>query len=229
MGAMIGENDVRKWLIPFDLKLTSGQLGQLIAYLDLLLYWNRKINLTAVRSPRECVTRHFGESLYLARWVELNGANLDVGSGAGFPGLALKIVFPNLRTTLLEPVAKKRAFLKEVIRSCEIEAVEVRPVRLEELVGCGGRDIDEGEAKATSCFDSVTARAVGRLPSLVGTAACLLKAGGQLCLWVSRGQSTDLVDQEGPVTWRAPIAIPLSARREILTGVRLGANSACFT
>ncbi|MGH9403017.1 MAG: 16S rRNA (guanine(527)-N(7))-methyltransferase RsmG, partial [Terriglobia bacterium] len=85
-------------------------------YLGLLLRWNEKINLTAIRTPEECVTRHFAESLFLARHEQLNGRLLDIGSGAGFPGLALKVAVPELAVTLLEPVAKKRAFLKEVVR-----------------------------------------------------------------------------------------------------------------
>ncbi len=216
---------MRKLLSPFGLDLASPQIAQIISYLELLLRWNRRVNLTAIRTPEECVTRHFGESLYLARWVDLKGANLDVGSGAGFPGLALKIVFPELKATLLEPVGKKRAFLKEVIRRCEIEGVEVRPERLEELVGHGGQDLDAPAVSRGECrFDSITARAVGRLPGLIGTAACCLRPGGRLCLWVGREQSKELmIDTDEPVVWQAPIAIPLSLRREILVGVRLSA------
>jgi 16S rRNA (guanine527-N7)-methyltransferase len=222
---MMSEAQARKLLIPFGLDLTSNQISKLLAYLDLLMRWNCRINLTAIRTPEECVTRHFGESLYLARWLELTGTSLDVGSGAGFPGLALKIVFPRLQSTLLEPVAKKRAFLKEVVRACEMEFVEVRSERLEELVGHGGRDIDEPvDPAGPSRFDSITARAVGRLPGLIGTAVCCLRARGRLCLWVSREQSRSLVDADDTnpsLVWQGPIAIPLSSRREILVGVKL--------
>jgi len=219
---MLSDEQIRNLLIPFGLDLTARQIGQIRTYLDLLLRWNQRINLTAIRSAEECVTRHFGESLYLARWVQLTGNSLDVGSGAGFPGLALKIAFPALQSTLLEPVAKKRAFLKEVVRACEINVVEVRPERLEELVGHGGRDIDEPHPAGRHCFDSISMRAVGRLPSLVGTAACCLKSGGRLCLWVGRDQASELIEaEESPVVWQAPIAVPLAARRQILVGVKL--------
>ena len=219
---MLSDEQVRNLLIPFGLGLSSLQVGQIRTYLDLLLRWNRRINLTAVRSAEECVTRHFGESLYLARWVELTGNTLDVGSGAGFPGLALKIAFPAVQSTLLEPVAKKRAFLKEVVRACEMNAVEVRPERLEELVGHGGRDTDEPQPAGRRRFDSITMRAVGRLPSLVGTAACCLKSGGRLCLWVGREQASELIEaEESPLVWQAPIAVPLAAQRQILVGVKL--------
>src|SRR5579863_6673365 len=117
----------------FGITLEPRQLGQLAAYLRLLLRWNRSINLTAVRDPQEVVTRHFAESMYLARFEALRGSLLDVGSGAGFPGLPLKIAVPELAVVLLEPIAKKRAFLKEVARECELRDVEVSGSRLQEF------------------------------------------------------------------------------------------------
>src|SRR2546426_994102 len=163
--AVLTERDVRDMLAPFDLDLTSHQLGQVITYLDLLFRWNVRINLTAVRTPEECVTRHFGESLYLSRWVELRGENLDIGSGAGFPGLAPKLAWPALATTLLEPIAKRRAFLKEVARACGMESVEVRSERIEEFMGRGEAPVEGGEKKRRR-FDSTTARAVGQVRCL---------------------------------------------------------------
>src|ERR1039458_3252543 len=121
-------------LEPFlNRELTPAQLDQISTYIDLLQRWNARINLTAIRDPEEAVTRHFGESLFLARHVPLQGSLLDIGSGAGFPGLALKIVFPDLSVTLLEPVTKKRAFLKEAARVCGFTQVTVRGQRLEAL------------------------------------------------------------------------------------------------
>lgn len=142
---------LRKLLEPFGLDLSSTQVDQILAYLQLLLRWNAKINLTAIRDPEECVTRHFGESLFLARHYQLHGDLLDVGSGAGFPGLALKIVFPGISVTLLEPVAKKRAFLKEAVRACGFSQVLVRSERLEALAS----------ANQLQTFDFATMRAVG--------------------------------------------------------------------
>src|SRR5208283_814072 len=123
---MPSEATIRQLLEPFGLNLSPEQIGQMIVYLELLLRWNKKINLTGIRDEESCVTRHFGESLYLGRWVEFRGNLLDIGSGAGFPGLGLKIIFPGLAVTLLEPVSKKRAFLKEVARVCGMNLVEVR-------------------------------------------------------------------------------------------------------
>jgi len=184
---MLDEASVRHLLEPFGLTLSSDQISQMIAYLELLLRWNQKINLTAIRDPESCVTRHFGESLYLSRWVELKGKLLDIGSGAGFPGLTLKIVFPHLSVTLLEPVAKKRAFLKEVARVCGMGLVEVRGERLE----------DFARGASLALYDAATARAVGHLEELVPLAWRCLKAGGELFLWLSRRQATEIGYVEG--------------------------------
>jgi 16S rRNA (guanine527-N7)-methyltransferase len=207
---MLSEPQVVQLLSPFGLALTSAQLGCLLTYLDLLLRWNQKINLTAIRTPEECVTRHFGESLYLARWIKLEGRLLDIGSGAGFPGLALKIAFPALAVTLLEPVAKKRAFLKEAARACQMESVEVRSERLDDFI----------RREPPAAYDSATARAVGQLERLVQGAATRLKAGGHLCLWVSEEQAASLIGAEEWFRWEQPIPLPLGRRREIRVGIR---------
>jgi 16S rRNA (guanine527-N7)-methyltransferase len=205
---MLTEARVRALLEPFGLSLSSQQIDQIVVYLELLLRWNSKINLTSIRSEEECVTRHFGESLYLARSVELQGSLLDVGSGAGFPGLALKIAFPELRVTLLEPTAKKRAFLKEAARACAMKFVEVRSERLETFV-------------AERIFvETATARAVGRLRQLVGFAGQCLVEGGRLCLWLTRRQSPLLGDGSPLIRWERSIPLPLALEREIWIGVR---------
>jgi 16S rRNA (guanine527-N7)-methyltransferase len=205
---VLTQDQVAELLAPFELHLESGQHAKLLTYLELLLKWNRKINLTAIRDPAECVTRHFGESLYLARWAELEGALLDIGSGAGFPGLALKIAFPSLAVTLLEPVAKKRAFLKEVARACGMESVEVRAERLEDFAG------------PPSSFDVATARAVGGIDRLIPLAARFLKPGGKLALWLSGEQAKGLAGIEPALEWSAPILLPLARARGIWIGTR---------
>jgi 16S rRNA (guanine527-N7)-methyltransferase len=209
---MLSQSRVRELLEPFEVELTSPQIGCLLTYLDLLVRWNRKINLTAIRTSEDCVTRHFGESLYLARWIRLEGRLLDIGSGAGFPGLALKIAFPRLAATLLEPVAKKRAFLKEVARACQMASVEVRGERLDQFV----------RQQATPSFDAVTARAVGHLGRLVPEALTCLKVSGRLCLWLSHAQAASLAKFRPLVEWQPRVPLPLGRQREIWVGARLG-------
>ena len=207
---MLKEPGVRKLLEPFQLDLSSSQINQLLNYLDLLLHWNRKINLTAIRTEEECVTRHFGESLYIARWVQLQGNLLDIGSGAGFPGLALRIAFPDLITTLLEPVGKKRAFLKEVTRLCGISSVDVRPERLEEFT----------HQSPGATFDTITARAVGHFKLLLPQAISVLKPEGRILLWIGHNQGQLVRDASELVRWIEPITIPGGREREIYVGAR---------
>jgi 16S rRNA (guanine527-N7)-methyltransferase len=201
---------LRQLLEPFGLDPSPAQADQILAYLHLLVRWNQKINLTAIRDPEECVTRHFGESLFLARHAPLRGELLDIGSGAGFPGLALKIAFPAIRITLLEPVAKKRAFLKEAARVCAFTQVEVRAQRLEDLV----------RATPAPAFDFATMRAVGNLERLAPLAAQCLKPGGNLLLWLTQDQAAALANIKSGLTWSHPLPIPLTRTGEIWWGAK---------
>lgn len=206
---LVTDKALRQELEPFGLTLSDTQVGQIRSYLELLLRWNVRINLTAVRSPDEALRRHFGESLYLSRLVSLAGRLLDVGSGAGFPGLALKIVFPSVEAILLEPIAKKRAFLKEVGRACGIDQVEIRPDRIEHYAGL---EYNLGR------FGTITARAVGQIKSLVGFARQCLGTDGRICLWLGEAQIGEAVAAAADLRWSEPSALPGSRQRVILIG-----------
>ena len=165
------------------LELPSEISDQLSAYLDLLLRWNTKTNLTAIRDPEQIVTRHFGESLFAARVLFGDappdpGTTLaDLGSGAGFPGVPIKLAFPELRVTLIESQNKKATFLKEVIRALRIEGIEVY----------NGRAENWGKQA-----DVVTLRAVERFESALPIAAQLLIPDGRLCLLIGAAQRRSL-------------------------------------
>src|SRR5882672_5561973 len=113
--------------------LNPAQLRCISMYIDILLQWNERINLTAVREPEEIVTRHFGESIFAARRLfpvagDSSGKTvhvIDVGSGAGFPGLPIRIWAPQIRLTLIESNQKKATFLREVVRSITLTNVNV--------------------------------------------------------------------------------------------------------
>ena len=206
---MLSEDTVRQLLEPFGLTLSTQQTGQVAAYLELLLRWNEKINLTSIRDPADCVQRHFGESLYLGCCVALSGKLLDIGSGAGFPGLCLKILFPGLAVTLLEPVAKKRGFLKEAARVCGMSGVEVRRERLEEFADSAG---------VAEAYDWATARAVGKLQELMHFASRCLKPGGALFLWLSQRQASEVGYYRGEMGKVKGLGVPGGAQGEIWWG-----------
>ena len=207
---MLDKEAVRNLLEPFEICLSDEAIDKLLVYLEMLLRWNRKINLTSISDPAECVIRNFGESLLISKSLPLKGRLLDIGSGAGFPGLALKLIATDLQVVLLEPVGKKRVFLKEVSRSCGFSGIRVEGKRLQEA----------SELLRDCPFDLVTARAVGGMETLIPAAECLLKDGGCLCLWVGSGQVDEIRRAGTGLQWREPVAIPLSRQRQILIGTR---------
>ena len=161
-------NRISALLSPFlEEPLSPLQLEQVSIYIDTLLHWNARINLTALRSPEEIVTRHFGESFFLARHLfphkhkEENARKgrrvLDIGSGAGFPGLPLKIWNPEINLTMIESNHKKATFLREVVRTLGLDNVVIRTDRAEELAS------DPGFLRS----DFVTFRAVENFEILV--------------------------------------------------------------
>ena len=149
-------------------------IAQLSLYLDLLLKWNARTNLTAIRDPETIVTRHFGESLFLAAHLPPDTHTvLDLGSGAGFPGLPLQLLRPDLAVTLAESQQKKAAFLQEVIRSLGL-STSVHNARAETLL------------VVHPPFDVVTLRAVDNMPLALdlarklGTHRLLLSTAAEL-------------------------------------------------
>ncbi|MGH9404231.1 MAG: 16S rRNA (guanine(527)-N(7))-methyltransferase RsmG [Terriglobia bacterium] len=201
----LSDEAIGELLRPYGVELTAEQTGKVRLYLSLLMRWNGRINLTGVRDPRECITRHFGESLMLSRGYELTGRLLDVGSGAGFPGLALKIAFPSLKATLLEPVAKKRAFLKEVARQCGFEQVDVCPQRFVDFC-----------ARSNDRFEAITARAVGKVAALADRSMSILADSGRLYLWLTREQARTIVGNTRAARWINELQVPRERNRIIL-------------
>jgi 16S rRNA (guanine(527)-N(7))-methyltransferase RsmG len=202
--------DVAAAFANFTISLNERQLEQIALYTDLLLRWNRAINLTALHDPHEILVRHFAESMWLTKAVELRGRLLDVGSGAGFPGLALKVAVPELQAVLLEPVAKKRAFLKEVVRKCGLDLIEVSAARIEDF-----------SANHAEEFDSATVRAVGDFPNVLAATAQCLAASGSIYLWLTEREAAKLSQTRvfnELFVWGEPIAVPRSREREIWRG-----------
>lgn len=153
------------------LVLDPAFAAPLLDYLALLVRWNQTYNLTAVRDPREMVTKHLLDSLAMHPYVDAlaaaGGRLADLGTGAGLPGIPLAIVKPGLRVTLVESAGKKARFLREAVRQLGLQDVRVAEGRIEAL--------DEPGA-----YDAITARALATLPLIVELGGHLLKPDGRL-------------------------------------------------
>lgn len=203
----LSDGQIAAHLSAFGIALSGDRLIQIREYISILLKWNKLLSLTTITDPTEIVSRHFGESIFLSSVipVEENHRLADVGSGAGFPGLALKIAFPSIKLTLIESNKKKSAFLSEVARSLELSDVDVLPARFEEI------------RPGPGAFDIITARALGGFPELLRWARPALAERGHLALWVGGEDYTRMAGVEGWI-WNPAIRIPESQRRFILTG-----------
>jgi 16S rRNA (guanine527-N7)-methyltransferase len=199
---------ISKALREFTLETTPAQIAEIQRYMTMLLAWNEKINLTAIRDPLEILYRHFCESMYAAVAVPLHTGRLaDVGSGGGFPGLALKIARPELKVTLVESNVKKATFLAEVIRELGFSNTRVLVSRYEEL----------GEEIAPLNF--VCSRALGEFEKFLGWAHAERVAAELAILWVG-GRDIEEIRKIGGWSWKEPVAIPHSLQRFLLLGVR---------
>ena len=193
-------------LAPFAITPTDDQIAKIREYVSILVRWNRSISLTSISDPVDIVCRHFGESMFASGMLPVENCRLaDVGTGAGFPGLALKIACPNLRVILIESNKKKCAFLSEVVRTIGFTEVEIRPERFEEI------------RPETILANLITCRAVGEFKELLRWSKRALVHRGHLLLWVGADDSTRIVRTTG-WTWQPTVRIPDSQRRFILIG-----------
>src|SRR5580692_5754895 len=287
--------------------LSPAQLHHISTYINILLRWNARINLTAIRDPEEIVTRHFGESLFAARHLfpeeaiharvetgdspiysrrrlavtvnpaaerrqnaahgasrgsaapateapkgrktspvnnltraperlandERPSANArlanvrlaDLGSGAGFPGIPVKLWAPHIALTLIESNQKKTAFLREIVRALTLTNVNVFPARAQELLR--QRPDDNPTAKGStgqpgdqSAFELVTLRAVERFADVLPIAASLVSPGGRLALLVGASQLHQAQTSLPTFSWDPPLPVPQSLSRTILIAHR---------
>ena len=206
----LSKDQVTGALAPFGIHLSDGQIDQVREYVKLLVKWNRMMSLTAVSDPVEIVSRHFGESLFVTTLLPMERGRLaDLGSGAGFPGLALKIMKPGLEIKLIESNKKKSAFLSEAVRILDLTGVEVMAVRFEEI------------RPEMDFADFVTARALGGFPNLLRWARMALSPRGHILLWVGGEDISGITNSKGWI-WNLPARIPESLRRYILIGRNAG-------
>jgi 16S rRNA (guanine527-N7)-methyltransferase len=198
--------DVQAALRPFGVSPSPQQVESIRSYIGLLLLWNQKVGLTTLSDPEEIVARHFGESLFCTRFVDFGRGRLaDIGSGGGFPGLAVKIVCPDLDLFLVESNKKKAAFLAEAVRTLELNGAEVIAERYEDWRPGAGS------------LDFIASRALGHYPLLMRWAREALNPSGQLILWLGDDEGTRVQAKPG-WRWSVPERIPLSRNRQLLVG-----------
>lgn len=162
-------NEFIESLKQLNIEITSDQLNQLELYYELLVEWNNKINLTGITEHNEVYLKHFYDSLTICRNINLNEVDslADVGTGAGFPGMVIKILFPNLKVDLIDSLGKRIVFLNDVVNKLKLQKISIINARAEEYA-----------VKNREKYDIVTARAVAPLNILLEYCIPLVKNKG---------------------------------------------------
>lgn len=210
----VSEDTIRRALEEFQVSVDEKQILLIQRYIKILLHWNEKLNLTAIRDPLEILHRHFCESMFGAVSVPVESGRLaDIGSGAGFPGIPIKILRPELELLLVESNIKKGTFLAEVVRELELTSSRVLINRYEEL------------SEDLAPLDYVCSRAVGEFGPFLEWAASLSLSARRVVLWIG-GRDLDEARRSSQWDWQEPIAVPQSLRRYLLVGTNQGPASA---
>ena len=153
-----------------DIELTEKQVKQFYNYMNLLIEWNNKINLTAITEPKEIILKHFVDCATINKFIDENKV-LDIGTGAGFPGIPLKIINEDLEITLADSLNKRIKFLDIVIETLELNKIETIHARAEELAK---------NKKYRQSYDIVVSRAVAALNVLLEYTTPFIKVGGKV-------------------------------------------------
>ncbi len=177
----------------FGVQITEKEIKRLNLYGNLLLEWNQKLNLTSIIEPSEVLYKHFYDSILFFKANEIpQGATLvDVGTGAGFPGMVLKIIRPDLKITLLDSLNKRLVFLNEVIDRLELANIQTLHLRAEEA----------GKSKLhREKYDFATARAVASMPVLLEYCTPLVKIGGRFVAMKGPSANDELQNSQNAIS-----------------------------
>ena len=166
-------------------RFSVEQMEQFYKYMNLLIEWNEKMNLTAIIEPNEIILKHFIDSITILKYIKDNSTVVDVGTGAGFPGIPLSIMNPTLKITLVDSLNKRLIFLQEVINELDLKNVELVHARAEEF----GRN-----KKYREKFDVATSRAVANLATLSEYLLPLVKVNGQAISMKAGNASQEIED-----------------------------------
>lgn len=168
------KREFEKYLEKMNISLLKEQYEQFYAYMELLIEWNEKMNLTAITDPKEIILKHFVDSLTIAKYVKEDKSIIDMGTGAGFPGIPIKIYRKDVKVVLADSLNKRIKFLDEVIDKLKLENVETIHCRAEEL----GKNKQYREK-----FDYATSRAVANLSTLSEYLMPFVKLNGK-CIFM---------------------------------------------
>jgi 16S rRNA (guanine527-N7)-methyltransferase len=205
----LSDETIQAALEPYGVPVSAVLCDQIRSYIDLLLRWNQKTTLTSVTNPIEILRFHFGESFFAATAVPIRHGRLaDVGSGAGFPTVPIRMVSEGMSVILIESNQKKAAFLAEIVRELGLRSVEVRRCRMEEI-----KLKDEN-------IDFVTARALGIDDRFLNWSHDNLNHDGSVVLWLGATDASEISRKIG-WKWADRIHIPQSEKRVILHGSKI--------
>jgi len=206
--AAITDDSIASNLREYGVAATPELCLAIQKYISILLRWNEKIALTAITDPLQIVRLHFGESMFAASTIPITEGRLaDVGTGAGFPGLPLKLLLPSLDLILIESNTKKASFLSECIRELNLTGVEIYRGRFEDM------------QSKEHMFDYVAARALGGYWDIAKWSQRRLASGGYFVLWLGEKDAAEM--QKAPsFNWRPPVPITGSYRRVLLIGTQ---------
>ncbi len=179
------KQNMKQYAKKIGIVLEEEQIEQFYQYEKLLLIWNEKINLTAITKPEEIILKHFIDSITIAKYIGANKTLIDVGTGAGFPGIPLKIIRKDIQITLLDSLNKRVQFLNEIIKQLELKEVETIHGRVEEF----GKN-----KKYREKFDYATSRAVANLTTLSEYLLPLVKIEGK-CICMKGSTVKEEIDQ----------------------------------
>ena len=208
------EETMRHAMNEFQIPINDRQILLIQKYMRILRQWNEKLNLTAIRDPLEILYRHFCECMYAAVAVPGDFGRLaDIGSGAGFPGIPLKIARPEMQLFLVESNIKKGTFLAEVIRELELADAKVLISRYEEL------------SEELAPLDYVCSRAVGEFKPFLDWASSDRLSARRTLLWIG-GRDLEEVRKSPHWDWQEPVSVPQSLRRYLLVGTKKAEVSA---
>lgn len=197
---------IREALLPYGVSADPELCHGIRIYTETLLRWNEKVSLTTVTDPDEILRFHFGESFFAVSVAGItDGRVADIGTGAGFPGIPIRMVRRGVTLTLVEAIAKKAAFLGEILRNLAISDASIIRCRMEEL------------PENLSSFNLVTARALGNYEELLRWSKARISQNGSIMLLLGDSDAAK-ISKDRTWVWREPVQVPQSRSRLVLIG-----------